>query len=69
MTLPVALDVAAVGAGPLALLGRESVLAALHMAGCALLHLLRVVARIVDILLTELALHGGLLCGTNRRPT
>jgi len=64
-----ALDVAAVGAGCQALLILEGMLAAVHMAGGPLLHFLRVVARVVDILLAELALHGGLLCGANRRPT
>src|SRR4051794_34516293 len=61
MALAVALDIAAMCAGPHALLRLKRVLAALYVARSPLLHLLRVVARIVDVLMTEWALHGGLL--------
>jgi hypothetical protein len=69
MTSPVALDIAAMRAGSFALLVLKSMLATLHMACRAALDLLRVMARVLDILVTELAFHGGLLCSMNRRPT
>jgi hypothetical protein len=64
-----ALNVAAVRAGSHALVILERMLAAVHMACGPLLHLLGVMARIVDILVAELAFHGSLLFGVNRRPT
>jgi hypothetical protein len=61
MSSTAALNVAAVGAGSHALLILEGMLAAVHMACRPLAHLLRVMARIVHVLLAELALHDGLL--------
>ncbi len=48
-----------------AALSLERVLAAIHVACSPLLHLLGVVAGVVDFLLAELALHGSLLFGMN----
>jgi hypothetical protein len=56
-----ALDVAAVSPGVYALLILEGMFATVHMACGALLHFLRVVARVAYVLLAELALHNGLL--------
>jgi hypothetical protein len=69
MALSAALDVAAMGASPGALLILQGVLAMIHMACRALLHLLGVVAGIVHVLVTELALHHSLLFGMSFRPT
>jgi len=69
MTSPVALDVAAVRAGSWALLIGEGMFAAFHMTCRTLLHLLSVMAGILDVLVAELALHDSLLRGINRRPT
>jgi len=57
----VALNVPAMRAGVHALLVLKCVLAAFHMAGRALLHLLRVMTGIVHVLVAELAFHDGLL--------
>jgi hypothetical protein len=65
MALTAALDIAAVRAGSRALLCLERMLAAFHMACGSLLDLLRVMAGVVDVLMAELTLHGGLLCGTD----
>jgi hypothetical protein len=67
--LAAALNVATMSPGARPLLILQGMLAAVHMACGALLHLLCVVARIVHILLAELALHGGLLRSTNGKPT
>jgi len=61
MVSAAALDVAAMGSGACALLILEGMLAAVYMACGALLHFLRVMARVADVLLAELAFHGGLL--------
>jgi hypothetical protein len=61
MASPVALNIAAVGAGFHALPVLESMLATLHMACRTLLHLLSVMARVLDLLMAELAFHDGLL--------
>jgi hypothetical protein len=39
------------------------------MACRTLLHFLSIMARVLDLLMAELALHGGLLCSMDRRPT
>jgi hypothetical protein len=65
MGLAAALNVAAVGACSHALLILERMLAAIHVACSPLLHLLGVMAGVVDFLLAELALHGSLLFGMN----
>jgi len=61
MALPIALDVAAMRPRSWPLLVFEGVLATFHMAGCALLHLLGVMAGIAHVLMAELALHDSLL--------
>jgi hypothetical protein len=61
--LSVSLNVAAVRARVRSLLALEGVLAALHVARRALLHLLRIVAGVVYLLVAELAFHGSLLAG------
>jgi len=66
---PVALDVTTVSAHACPLLALHRVLATLHMACRALLHLLSVMARIVHVLMAELAFHGDLLAGVCPRPT
>jgi hypothetical protein len=58
---PVALNVAPVSARSCALLALQSAFATLHMAHCALLNLLGIMAGILDILMAELAFHGSLL--------
>jgi len=58
---PIALNIAAVRPCSQALLALESVLTAFHMAHRALLHLLRIVTGIIDVLVAELAFHGSLL--------
>ena len=60
---PIALNVAAVSARSRALLVLQSVLATLDVAHRALLHLLRVMARVVHVLVAELAFHDSLLAG------
>ncbi|HZH09313.1 MAG TPA: hypothetical protein VEZ24_02985 [Microvirga sp.] len=61
--LTVALNVAAMCADVGALAILKSMFAPLHMASRALLHLLRIMAGIVHILMAELAFHGSLLAG------
>jgi len=43
--------------------------AALHMTGRTLLHLLSIMARVLDLLTAELAFHHDLLFSMSRRPT
>ncbi|WP_134495878.1 hypothetical protein [Microvirga pakistanensis] len=66
---PVALNVATVSARACTLLALQGVFATLHMTRRALLHLLGVVARIVHVLMAELAFHESLLAGVRSRPT